>query len=268
MLAVWAVRFPLLAAPDREVLLQCMAVLPQFTQEEKDALAADAENWSRFGAYAVTANAKRASGVALAEDGPLLEKVSHAMEMRAIAAFGNVFPQWQEEYDRLDAKMSQAGRFPAIRQRRVFYGKVEPKALARKMLQLADGNVLVLLQIPADKVTIDRGRYEAELRKQFSVKLLELYAQFRQQGDLRACASLEDDLRLVGAKIPDDAIHDYMQALSNDDDSVAATLIEEIASTFRELPDAMQQALLRVISTSRRKDDCRLLEEKQIKTHE
>ncbi len=263
-LMAWAAL--LRAGPSRDALLQCMAETQQFTQEEKEALAANIRSWSRFGIYAVTANAKRACGVALAEDGQFLDKVVHVMEMKAIAAFGEVLLQWQDEYDRLDGLMSVKGRFPAIRERRVFYGKVEPKAVDRNTLQLEDGTVFVVMLIPIDKVSLDKARYETEMKGMFREKLLALYDHFRKEGDLKACVALEGDLRLSGAELPDGAIYDYIQAVSNGEDSVAAMLIDEIAMTFKKLPSAMQKALLETIAGSHRKKDCVFLEEKKDKT--
>ena len=251
-----------LKAASKETLLRCLAESEQFTQEEKDALAANMRKYSMFGFYAVTANDTRASGIAVVTDAGKADMVFRMLEMKTLSSFATVFRIWEEEYDALDGAMSEQGRFSAIRQLNVFYGRIAPQTVITKERKtLEDGCELMVLRIPADKVIIEREKYKEEVRRKFGEALLALYVQCRQNGDVGKCALLKKDLRHVGLDAPDEALLDYLQALRDNDDAAAAVLLEDVAPMFRQLPPMMRKVVLEVVSASRRKEDVFRLEE-------
>ena len=250
-----------LKAVEKEVLLQCIAASGQFTPEEKEALAADVRKYSVFGFYAVTANSTRASGIAVATGAQRADMLFRTLEMKAVASFATVFKVWEEEYDALDGAMSEPGRFPAIRQVKVFHGRVAPQAVVKERTELEDGSELMVLHIPADKVIIEREKYQEELRRRFGEVLLALYTQCRDNGETGKCALLKGDLHRIGLDAPDEALLDYLQALRDNDDAAAAVLLEEAAPAFKNLPPLMRKAVLKIVLASERKEDVSTLEE-------
>jgi len=226
---------------------------------EKEALAAQVRSWSRFGVYAVTANELRACGIGLVENGPRLEQFAHVLELKTVAAFGSVIPAWQEVFDEVERSLPAPGRLPALRERHVFYGQVAPQAIQQTRCELADGTILITLFVDASKVAVDRPRYQTEVKAALQEGLLALYGNYRQNGDLLQLRTLDANLRALGCDSPDGVLLDYLQALQGQDDTIASTLLEELAPLFPELPLPLQTAVLENISRSPRKTDCQFL---------
>ncbi|MBR0458013.1 MAG: hypothetical protein IJJ26_02130 [Victivallales bacterium] len=247
------------AAPDKEVLLAQVESSPRYTPAEKEALSAQVRSWSRFGVYSVTADEKRACGIGIVEDCSFQEHFKSLLEQKTIAAFGNVFPVWQETFDKIDRTLQVPGRFPTLRNRHVFYAKIGPQAYSMESGTLADGSQLVIIMVDAEKVTVDYARYESEVKESLQKELFLLYKQCRQAGDLSQLRLLDADLRVLGAEVPDSVLHDYLQALQEKDTVVASALLPDLAVLFPELPPALQTALLEAISKSQQKEDCQFL---------
>jgi len=242
-------------------LQQCIAESGKFSMEEKAALVSNVRRISVFGFYAVTANNTRAAGIAIATDAQKADMVFRTMEMKAVNAFATVFHVWEEEFDRLDGMMSERGRFPAIRQMRVFYGRVAPQAAVMERTGLDDGSELMILHIPAEKVIIDREEYRKELHRKYGEALFELYVLSREKSDEKKSTLLKGDMRRVGLEAPDETILDYLQALRENDDAAAAVLLEDAAPVFRQLSPMVRKAVLKAVVASSRKEDARVLEE-------
>lgn len=256
-----------LKASAQEDLLRCLSESAQFTLEEKEVLAANVRRYSRFGNYAVTANNTRASGIAVAVDAQKSDMVFRAVELKAIAAFANVFHHvWEEEFDALDGMMSVRGRFPAIRQLRVFHGRVAPQAVIRERRVREDGSELMILFIPADKVIIERDEYKKEFCQRYAEALFGLYAVSYKDGETEKCAQIKNDFQIVGLDAPDETLLDYLKALADDDEAAAAVLLEEVVPVFRQLPQMMKTAVLKIIAGSQRKEDALLFVEDKDKT--
>ncbi|MBQ6470578.1 MAG: hypothetical protein IJJ33_01220 [Victivallales bacterium] len=250
------------AAPSQERLLACVQENPWLTVAEKETLARNCHAYSRFGFYCVSANESRAVGMALAVAGSE-ERLAHVLELKAAAAFGKVLPFWREEWDKLENSLGSGGRFPALRERSVFYGKVMPQGTQCEMLQNADGSFLITLRLPIEKVRPDRERYAVEARALYAHALTEDYGQCWQAGSLEQCCALETALRKLQKGSANDSLHDYLEALQTGDDLAAATLLPEVQEMFPQFPPKIQEALLRRIATSSRPEDRKKLETKK-----